>query len=280
MRLQGCSGPAFHLSFGMASNLLAYRNEFVPATNEQLARWEIVLPAGARLPTLAGRCLTCHDECEVEILDVVAHGGVPSAAADDQPMAELTRQIICNCRVNHEWPAGVRAGCGRHWFVRLTLQQDGTYHLAPENDLRLLPAATALNEAHAVQHKRIQGAAEKWLGAVTAIYGLFSLTGIATAKDALTGLSTDSRWLVASALLAGLAAATVSLIFGYRAAYGWPRPVKVDDNEKLRKWYDDYRNSAVDAARQLQVAVFSAMASLAAITVLTMLVWFLPKVTA
>jgi hypothetical protein len=256
---------------------MTYKNEFAPATDGQVSHWELFFPSGARLPTLVGNCPTCHDECEIEITDVVVQGGAPSAVEDDEPIAELTRQIICNCRVNHEWPAGVRAGCGRYWLGTLTQQQDGSYRLTAEQDLRLLPAATALNDALATQDKRIQVAAEKWLGAVTAIYGLFSLTGVATAKDALTGLSTQSKWLVAIVLVMGLGAAATALVFGYRAAYGWPGPVKVDDKAALRDWYDRYRDFASDAARNLQVAVFFAFGSLAAVANVMLLVWFLPR---
>ncbi len=195
----------------------------------------------------------------------------------EEPVAELTRQIICNCRINHEWPDGVRAGCGRYWLGTITRQADSSYRLRAEQDLTLLPAATALNEAQASQDKRIQGAAEKWLGAVTAIYGLFSLTGVAVAKDALNGLSTGSKWLVAAVLLMGLAAAATALIFGYRAAYGWPHPVTVDDKAALRHWYQKYRNNAPIAANQLRLAVFAAFGSLAAVSTVMLLIWFLPR---
>jgi len=256
---------------------ITYRIEFAPASDEQVAQWKILQSPGARLPTLVGNCPTCTEECQVEVSDVVAVGGAPSAMEAEEPVAELTRQIICNCRTNHEWPDGVHAGCGRYWLGTLTRQQDGSYRLRAEQDLGLLSAATALNEAQANQDKRIQGAAEKWLGAVTAIYGLFSLTGVAVAKDALKGLSTGSKWLVAAALFLGLAAAASALIFGYRAAYGWPHPVTVDDKAALRQWYKKYRNNAPTAANQLRLAVFSAFGSLAAVSAVMLLIWFLPR---
>jgi hypothetical protein len=256
---------------------IIYKNEFVPISDDQIASWKLYLSPGERLPTLVGNCPTCNDECEITLTDVVVQGGVQAGVEDDAPIAELTRQIICNCRTNHEWPTGVRAGCGRYWLATLRLEQDGSYRLTAEQDLHLLPAASALNDALATQDTRIQSAAEKWLGAVTAIYGLFSLTGVATANDALKGLSTPSKWLVAIALLLGLGAAATALVFGYRAAYGWPSAVKVDEKEALRDWYRQYRGFAENAARKLRIAIFFAFGSLAAIAMVMLLVWFLPR---
>jgi hypothetical protein len=189
----------------------------------------------------------------------------------------MTRQIICNCRTDHHPPDGVVGGCGRYWLGTLTLQPDGTYTLAVEEDLRLLPVAKALSEAVGSQDKRIQAAAEKWLGAVTAIFGLFSLTGIATAKDALAGLRTDLRWSVAATLLAALGLAATALVLGYRAAYGWPATVDVCDNEKLQAWYENYRAYAQTAAGNLRRAVAFAFGALAALVGVMLLVWFLPR---
>jgi hypothetical protein len=256
---------------------IPYRIEFAPPSEEQVAKWTTLQPPGERLPTLRGGCPTCGDECQVEVFDVVAVGGARSAVEADEPVVELTRQIICNCRINHGWPDGVRAGCGRYWLGTLTRQADGSYRLSAEQDLTLLPAATALTDEQASQGKRIQGAAEKWLGAVTAIYGLFSLTGVAVAKDSLDGLSTGSKWLVAVVLLLGLAAAATALVFGYQAAYGWPHPVTVDDKPALRQWYQKYQNNAPVAAKQLQMAVFAAFGSLAAVSGVMLLIWFLPR---
>ncbi|MGH3737109.1 MAG: hypothetical protein ACRDT6_16065 [Micromonosporaceae bacterium] len=82
--------------------------------------------------------------------------------------------------------------------------------------MSLLAPNRALDDALASQNTRVQGAAEKWLGAVTALYGLFSLTGIATAKDALAGIGTGAKVLIAIVLLAGLGAAGTALLLGYR----------------------------------------------------------------
>ena len=46
------------------------------------------------------------------------------------------------------------------------------------------------------------------------------------------------KWLVAAFILVGLGATITSIICGYRAAYGWPRIVKVMSNEQLQAWYE------------------------------------------
>lgn len=255
---------------------ITYANEFVQPTDAQIAHWRVLRPHGARLPTLLGNCPTCSHECEVDITDIVVQGGAP-AEADETEVQSLTRQIICNCRVDHQRPPGVRGGCGRYWLATLRLHEGGSYHLTVQKNIQLLPAAALLNEMLAVQDKRIQSAAEKWIGAVTAIYGLFSLAGIATAANALSGLSVTSKSFVGSALFVALVSAGLALFAGYTAAYGWPRVVKVRNDAELQEWYTGYQNYAVIAAKRLREAVLLAFTSLAALVLVMLLVWFLPR---
>lgn len=266
-----------HLARGShkADAPIEYADEFVQATDNLVASWRVFVPQGARLPTLIGNCPTCNHECEAEVTDVVVQGGIP-ASAERAPIEIMTRQIICNCRHNHQQPASV-PGCGRSWLVALGLQHDGSYALSVQKDTRLLPPAVALNKALAQQNARIQGAAEKWIGAVTAIYGLFSITGIATAQKALSGMSTESKSLVAIALVVGLACAGSALISGYVAAYGWPNAVGVRNDKELQEWYAALQGYAVTAARRLQWAVLLSFCSLGTLAVVMLLVWFLPR---
>ncbi|WP_328925484.1 hypothetical protein OG429_13065 [Streptomyces sp. NBC_00190] len=257
------------------ASALVYAHEFITVSDDQISHWE-VHDRYRKLPILTGLCPTCGHDCEVEVRDTVVVGGLGASAKDQATPREWTAQIICNCRRDHKQPEGVRGGCGRYWLGRLTKQEGGTYALSTEKNLRLLPAAAALNEALAAQDKRVQYSAEKWLGAVSAIYALFSLTGIATAKDALTGMNAASKWGVALALVAGVTLAVLAVISGYKAAYGWPRAVRVG-TENLEDWYDQYQGYAVTAAAQLRVAVFLSLFSLAAIIGVMVLVWFLPR---
>jgi hypothetical protein len=266
-----------HLARGShaANASIEYADEFVQATGDIVASWRVFVPQGARLPTLIGDCPNCKHECEAEVTDVVVQGGIP-ASAERAPVEIMTRQIICNCRRNHQQPAGV-PGCGRSWLVALGRQPDGSYELSAQKDTRLLPSAMTLNKALANQNERIQGAAEKWIGAVTAIYGLFSIAGIATAQKALSGMSAESESLVAIALVVGLACAGSALVSGYVAAYGWPKAVHVTNDRQLQEWYAAVQAYAATAARRLQWAVLLSFCSLATLAVVMLLVWFLPR---
>jgi hypothetical protein len=266
-----------HLARGRntADAPIEYADEFVQLTDDQAASWLVLVRQDARLPTLIGNCPNCNHECEAEVTDVVVLGGTP-ASAEPAPIELMTRQIICNCRYNHHQPRG-RPGCGRHWLVTLVLQSDGSYALSVQKDTHLLSPAAALNRALAKQNERIQGAAEKWIGAIIAIYGLFSLTGIATAQNALSGMSTISKSLVAFVLLASLTCAGFALAAGYVAAYGWPRTETVRNDKQLQEWYAAFRGYAATAARRLQWAVVLSFCSLGTLAIVMLLVWFLPR---
>ncbi|MGO8889833.1 MAG: hypothetical protein ACLP8X_08075 [Streptosporangiaceae bacterium] len=255
---------------------VVYANELTPVEDYQVAAWQVLLPTGDRLPTLIGNCPACNHRCQVPVTDEIIQGGV-LAAADAASPSGLTRLIECNCPQDHRQPTGVRTGCGRYWLARLEKAEDGSYRLSAERNITLMPAATALSDALATQDKRVQSAAEKWIGAVTAIYGLFSIAGIAVGRTALSGLSYRYKWLVAAVVLAGLVAAGSAIMFGYLAAYGWPRVVEVDTNEKLQAWYRSYRRYAFTAAKRLRKAVYLALVSLAALSAVMVLMWFLPR---
>jgi hypothetical protein len=255
---------------------VVYANELTPVEDYQVAAWQVLLPPGDRLPTLIGNCPACKHRCQVPVTDEIVQGGVPAAAAPASPSV-LTRLIECNCPQDHHQPTGVRVGCGRYWLGRLDRVEDGSYRLSAERNMMLMPAAMALNDALATQDKRVQSAAEKWIGAVTAIYGLFSIAGIAVGRTALSGLSASYKWLIAAVVLAGLVAAGSAIMLGYLAAYGWPRVVGVDNNDMLQAWHRSYRGYAPTAAKHLRKAVYLAFTSLAALSAVMVLMWFLPR---
>ncbi|WP_405523476.1 hypothetical protein OG426_09670 [Streptomyces canus] len=254
---------------------ITYDNEFIQVEDRDIAGWRVDMSEGKRLPTLAGNCPFCQHSCTYPVAEEVLQGGTPSAGNTNRP-PQLTRLIICNCRSGHNRPGGIALGCGRCWLVLLT-KSGASYDLSVQRDLGMLPAAEALVDAQATQNARVHGAAEKWIGGISAIYSLFSLAGVATAKNALDGLSSGQRWLVAAAMLSGVTAAGTALVLGYRAAYGWVRMVAIGDDENLRQWHTNEGDYAVRAARQLSWAIYAAFGSLAAITIMMMLVWFLPR---
>src|SRR5215472_13055160 len=89
---------------------IVYSSEFIEPSDDQVAAWRVLMPAGDRLPTLIGDCPTCQHRCEIAVADEVVQGGAPAAAAAAAAPA-LTRLLTCNCRADHQQPAGVRAGC-------------------------------------------------------------------------------------------------------------------------------------------------------------------------
>jgi hypothetical protein len=255
---------------------IAYVDEFIRVDDTRIASWKVHMPANRRLPILEGDCPFCHDECYYPVPEEVLQGATPSAAQDERP-PQLTRLIICNCRSAHQRPEGVKLGCGRYWLARL-VKSGNTYTLSAQRDLGMLPAAAALADAVAAQDTRVQKAAEKWTGGIAALYGLFSLASVATAKDALKGLSTGHRWLIAATMLTAVVAAASALWLSYVAAYGWLRMVGLTEgDEQLQRWHDREGGYAARGARRLRWAIYAAFGSLAAITAMMLLVWFLPR---
>ncbi|WP_431931444.1 hypothetical protein [Nonomuraea jabiensis] len=148
-----------------------------------------------------------------------------------------------------------------------------------QRDLGMLPAASALADSLETQDARVQKTAEKWLGGITALFGLFSLTGVATGKDALLGLSQGHRWLVATFMLTAVGTAVYAIVMGYLAAYDWVRLIRLDQNDgQLIRFEQNKSGYAARTAGRLQHAVYAALGALSAITVMMLLVWFLPRV--
>ncbi len=104
-----------------------------------------------------------------------------------------------------------------------------------------------------------------------------ALTGVATAKDALVGLSSTGKGWVAAMLFAAMACAATSVILGYKAAYGWPRATMLETDSDIDAWFRGHRQFAATAARRLNAAVKSALVSLAFTSTTMALVWFLPR---
>lgn len=173
----------------------------------------------------------------------------------------------------------VASGCGRWWLATVTGRGPDDYTLSPAADDSLLAEATALNDAVAKQDTAVQSSAEKWLAGITALYGLFGLTGVAVGKDSVSQLSTGGKLGVAGAGLAGLTLAALAVVAGYKAAYGWPVVTRILDDEQLKEWARKRDQYSRTAAGLLQRAVLFAVLSLGALVVATALIWFLPAVS-
>lgn len=122
-----------------------------------------------------------------------------------------------------------------------------------------------------------RSAAEKWLEGITALYGLFGLAGVALGKDAVKDLSTISKAAVAAAVVIGLAATLRAVVLGYKAAFGWPVPVDVSDDAKLRAWFESHRDNAKDSAENLRRAVRAAVTAVGALFLAVGVIWFGPS---
>jgi hypothetical protein len=254
----------------------AYAHEFTEPDEQQIAHWAVEVRHGSRLPTLRGSCPSCNHECVVDILDIAIQGGLPAGASEAGP-ATLTRQIICNCRNEHQQPPGVRGGCGRYWLAELSREDDASYRLGVQKNVRLLSAATALNDIQQSQDKNIQDAAERWIGLVSIIYGLFSLAGIVAAGSILSGLDAASKSLIGFALAIALFAAGGALFAGYLAAYGWPTLAPVKNDRDLENWYIMSQTYSIAAVKRLREAIVLAFISFGSLSAVMLLVWFLPR---
>jgi len=174
-------------------------------------------------------------------------------------------------------PADVLAGCGRFWMVMVRERPDHTWFVEPLTDTTLFPALRLLSDDERTQDNRMRAAAEKWIGAVTALCGLFSVAGLVAAKDALAGIATSGRVVVAGAYLGALATAAIALVSGYAAAYGWPAELDTMTVDQVRSYYRQRRQGPRSAARHLRRAVILVCTTLGLLSAMVLLLWLLPR---
>jgi hypothetical protein len=140
----------------------------------------------------------------------------------------------------------------------------------------MLAAAEALNDAAASQLTEVRSAVEKWLPGLAALYGLFGLAGVVSGRGIAAKLPTGEKWVVAAFALAGLGATIVSIICGYRAAYGWPRMVGVMTNDQLQAWYEERNSRAGKTVGLFRTALVWALAALIALLLAAGTLWVWP----
>ena len=256
---------------------VSYQQQFIAITQAQIDTWDPP-PTYTRLPHLQGPCPACGDQFTYQVKDTVVSGGHLAAAGHSPPPPILTRLIECNCQGQEAGrPQGVVRGCGRSWLVRLVQQGNGSFLVAPETDLSLLSAATLFEHDSATEQSRIELAAEKWLAGITAIVGLFGLTGVLTAKDAVAGIAWWGQLIIGVLIVVALGLALVAVLRGYQAAYGWPKPQLINSPEKLREFYKDRLDNPQQAAAKLREGVLLAVTALSLLLAAMLLLWFLPR---
>jgi hypothetical protein len=209
-------------------------------------------------------------------------GGAPASLnAEDAAIEAIPREVLCNCEGAHNGrPDDVLAGCGRFWMGMVRRRADGSWWVEPLTDVTLYPALRMLAEDERTQDVRVRSAAEKWIGAVTGLCALFSLAGLATAKDAVAGIDTWGRVIVALLYAAALGCAAVALLTGYTAAYGWLTYRDTMSIEQVRAYYKERREGPQSAAKRLNRAVILACVTLGLLSTIVLLLWFLPRHTA
>lgn len=252
--------------------MIAYRLTMVPIPEAVLATWQGRW-AEHHLD-LAGTCPACGHQTSA-----IAALRTTSLETVSQAPPSPTAVLLCHCGEDHPGrAAGTDGGCGRSWAVVATAHEDRSVTLRPAEDPVAVEAARALREDSAGQLDRLRSAAEKWIPALTALLGLVAVAGLTVGADQVEKLTTAGRIAVATALAVAVVAGGFAIVGLYRAAYGWPRPSRVDTTEKVIHWYRRRQDLPEETGRRLRRAVYAVAVSLAALTVAGGMTWFLPRV--
>jgi hypothetical protein len=247
---------------------IKYAAERVTINEAQLASWRGSVD-GRKL-SLAGPCPVCmHDTkqgVDQEFTPLEARA---------QP-ARLAVSVTCACGQPHPGQPGNATGCGRHWSCTATTGAGNEVVLSPLADPQLAAAADALRAAEATQLATLRSAAEKWIGGVTGLFGLFSLAGVITTRSTVANLATGWQVIIAIVAAAAVALAGLAIFWIYRAAYGWPVTRVIADNDELLNWYAAREAAPRVQAGYLRDGVRAAGGALAALMLAVGLLWFAP----
>jgi hypothetical protein len=254
-------------------------NRGVVARQDQLAGWDIEFDPDSGLLATAGPCPACGHPTATEIRKD-APPGAAAATTASPPERRATRRFSCLCGEGHPGrPPAVSSGCGRWWLAAVERRDDGTWHLSADVGLLASQAALELHRAATTDLASARTTAEKWLPGLAGLYGLFAISGAVVGRDVVKDLAPAGRWILVAVLALGVTLAGVSILSGYRAAYGWLRPDQADvsTDDKLLTWYTTQRrNTIITSASSLRTAVIAACAALALLVVALAVVWVGP----
>ncbi|MEV8531464.1 hypothetical protein [Streptomyces sp. NPDC051211] len=260
---------------------IAYQGDTtVLAGLEQLAAWT-VQSTGRGGFAATGPCPACGHHT-TELVSPEAPIGMESAGgAVPPPEKRTTRQFHCSCRVEHPGrPSAATAGCGRWWLAAIE-PADGGWRLSAHIDPLVGRAAVELSAAAVAELSSARAVSERWLQGLAALYGLFAVAGTVVGKDVVADLAHGARVAVFVTLAAGTLLAAVSIVTGYRAAFGWLRVGKGEDvgtDDKLLAWYEARRKRAVTSiGPRLQTALLAALGSLTCLVATLGIVWLGPR---
>lgn len=250
--------------------MIKFANYKVAITRKDAAKWQVRRDAASDAVVASGPCPACDASLDVPIdLKIVVTRAVVPASA------RLTRTIHCTCDEDHpERPPETPAGCGRSWS--LTITASGTQFSVEPGDVSLEAASQELSRAVTAEVSTVRTSAEKWIAGVTALLGLFGISGLAIGKDSVKDLGTGWKVFAAALAIAGVVAAVIAILSGYRAAYGWPEVIDVSDDEKLRTWFKDWTSRGKVAAERVRKSVVAAVIALTSLTAVAGVVWFAP----
>ena len=203
----------------------------------------------------------------------------------------FTRLFQCKCGQTHMDGSVARKDCGRRWLVKV--RPEGVLPpVVAADDYSLLAAATALSQDEPEQAEdnepkqagvkeqwQIKASAEKWIAGITALFGLFGLGGLVVGKDTVASLGLTGKILTGVALLVAVGLAATAVVLSYRAAYGWPKVVNLEEDQALATWYEKRQGYAGRAATFLRVSVWFAGGALAALLIAVGFVWYMPGST-
>ena len=245
----------------------------VGASAADLSAWTLEMPAGAVIAI--GPCPACsHPVSTAIVTDVLADTGVKASAVP--PERRMTRRFPCNCTPDHKGRPSAAKGCGRWWLAAVQRNDDGTSRIIEAPDETLVYAASALDQAAQDEVTAVRASTEKWLPAVTALYGLFGLAGVVVGKDTLDKIAIEGRIVIAVLIVAGLISTLVALYWGYRAAFGWFTVRDVSDDDKLAAWFRQRREAIIGAPRNLRTALTAAASALTLLLLAVGVLWFWP----
>ncbi|WP_433222005.1 hypothetical protein ACQP00_22285 [Dactylosporangium sp. CS-047395] len=248
----------------MTQPITAYRYERAELAPGVLADWTVDDNAG----TATGACPECRDTTTHELISTaIAH----SIAPPEQTAA--VQLVHCRCDQTHDEGQTAHHSCGRWWLMRVrpegvvprVVEELGDTHLA---------VAQALAAAHAHDEKTVRGAAEKWVGGVTTLLGLFGLSGIAIGKDATSGLGAVATGLLAGFVLLAFIAGVSAVVRSYLAAYGWPKQFDVTTTDGQRTWFARRLTNTGNAVDNLREAVGLALVCVVALAAAVGVLWF------
>lgn len=251
-------------------------------TDAELAAWTVD-ELNDRIVAIEGKCPSCGHGTKQEVHSYLIDERAKGMAGPNRSLPQTERMTrVCECACNGKHPdpkdpQTIWPSCGRWWLATIRLTSVGPdQRVMATRDESLLGAAQAARQVAADAEIKLRSSAEKWIGAITALIGLFGLSGVLTGANAFTNLPGTARWVAGIAAAAAFLTGGVAIFMSYRAAYGWPVKVNVTTDAELQTWYQNRREDLDGAKNRFKIGVCFAAAAAVALAVTVGCVWFWP----